>query len=203
MYCSAYMALHAYTHCDTTSSFKGIGKIKPQKKLSQNPIYYPIFASLGDSWDVSDELMNKHEEFTCLMYSSPQYKTVDEVRYAILIRKCGSGEQLNSLHNMDVATLPPCRKFLEQQIKRVNYQVAIWKRSNELYPHIPPPEEDHGWMKGEDGMVEPLWIRGSILQTELTDSKENTMEIDRDESDTDAPCTDTLYDQSDSCSDSD
>ena len=91
------MALHAYryTHCDTTSSFKGIGKMKPLKTRSQNPIYYPIFASIGDSWNVSDELMNKIEEFTCLMYSSPQYKTVDEVRYAMLIRWCGSGEQLS------------------------------------------------------------------------------------------------------------
>ena len=63
MYRGAYMALHAYTHCDTTSSFKEIGKIK----LSQNPIYYPVFASIGDTWNVSDELMNKLEEFTCLM----------------------------------------------------------------------------------------------------------------------------------------
>ena len=32
-------------------------------------------------------------------------------------------------------------------------------------------------------MMEPLWIRGSILPTELTDSIENTMEFDSDESD--------------------
>ena len=52
-------------------------------------------------------------------------------------------------------------------------------------------------------MMEPLWIRGSILPTELTDSIENTMDVDSDDSDTDAPCPDTLYDQSDSASDSD
>ena len=46
-------------------------------------------------------------------------------------------------------------------------------------------------------MMEPLWIRGSILPTELTDSIDNTMDFDSDESDTDAPCTDILYDQSD------
>ena len=93
---------------------------------------------------------------------------------------------------MDMATLPPCRKCLEQHIKRVNYQVAIWKRSNELHPHIPPPVGDHEWMKGEDGMMETLWIGGSILPTELTDSIENTMDVDSDKSGTDAPCTDTL-----------
>ena len=58
-------------------------------------------------------------------------------------------------------------------------------------------------MKGEDGMMEPLWIRGSILPTELTDSIDNTMNFDSDESDTAAPCTDILFDQSDSASDSD
>ena len=59
---------------------------------------------------------------------------------------------------------------------------------NDLRPHIPPPVDDHGWMKGQDGMMEPLWIRGRILPTELTDSIENTMDVDSDESDTDAPC---------------
>ena len=68
---------------------------------------------------------------------------------------------------MDMATLPPCQKCLEQHIKQVNYQVVIWKRSNELHPHIPPPGDDHGWVDGEDGMMGPLWIRGIILATEL------------------------------------
>ena len=49
-------------------------------------------------------------------------------------------------------------------------------------------------------MMEPLWIRGSILPTKLTDSIKNTIDVDSDKSDTDAPCTDTLYDQSDSAS---
>ena len=41
------------------------------------------------------------------------------------------------------------------------------------------------------------------MATELTDSIENTMDVDSDESDTDTPCTDTLYDQSDNATDSD
>ena len=39
------------------------------------------------------------------------------------------------------------------------------------------------------------------MPTELTDSIENTMDVDSDKSDTKAPCTDTPYDQSDSASD--
>ena len=34
-HCTAIMALHAFTRCDTTSSFKGIGKTKPIKLLAK------------------------------------------------------------------------------------------------------------------------------------------------------------------------
>ena len=34
--CTALMSLHAITHCDTTSAFKGIGKIRPIKLLLKN-----------------------------------------------------------------------------------------------------------------------------------------------------------------------
>ena len=34
------------------------------------------------------------------------------------------------------------------------------------------------------------WIRGSILATELTDSIENTMDVDSNKLDTEALCTD-------------
>ena len=30
-YCTALLALHAFTHCDTTSAFRGKGKVKPMK----------------------------------------------------------------------------------------------------------------------------------------------------------------------------
>ena len=58
-------------------------------------------------------------------------------------------------------------------------------------------------LKGEDGMMEPLLIRGIILLTELTDNIENTIDVDSNESDTDASCTDNLSDQRDSATDSD
>ena len=38
VYCAALLAMYAFTRCDTTSAFKGIGKVKPiqllQKKLA-------------------------------------------------------------------------------------------------------------------------------------------------------------------------
>jgi hypothetical protein len=36
-YCTALTALHVFTHCDSTSAFKGIGKVKPIKILQTYP----------------------------------------------------------------------------------------------------------------------------------------------------------------------
>ena len=69
---------------------------------------------------------------------------------------------------MDMATLPPCREALEQHIRRVNYQVAIWKRSHIANPDIPPATDSHGWTI-IDGKLEPLWYDGDMLPKQLTD----------------------------------
>ncbi|KAG1714581.1 hypothetical protein GQR58_001013 [Nymphon striatum] len=44
MYCAALLGLHAFTRCDTTSAFKGIGKVKPLKLLQQKPRYQEVLA---------------------------------------------------------------------------------------------------------------------------------------------------------------
>jgi hypothetical protein len=49
---TAHMVLHGYTGCDSTSAFRGKGKIKPPKLLEKNPHFIQTFAHVGDSWDV-------------------------------------------------------------------------------------------------------------------------------------------------------
>ena len=48
MFCSALLSLHVFTGCDTTSAFKGIGKLKPLKVLEKNTEYKKIFSELGN-----------------------------------------------------------------------------------------------------------------------------------------------------------
>ena len=55
-------------------------------------------------------------------------------------------------------------------IKRVNYQVRIWKLSHIQNPQIPPSPLEHGWIiinKQIGG--EPQWVDGNILPTSLID----------------------------------
>ena len=42
--CTALLALYTFTRCDTTSAFKGIGKVKPIKILEKNSKFEDVFA---------------------------------------------------------------------------------------------------------------------------------------------------------------
>jgi hypothetical protein len=54
--CTALLGLHAFTRCNTTSTYKGIGKVKPIKKLQKSPQFQSALAQIGDSWQISKDL---------------------------------------------------------------------------------------------------------------------------------------------------
>ena len=205
-HCTALMALHAYSGCDSTSAFKGLGKVKPLKKLLQMPKFVPVLARLGDSWHVPTELVDDLDEFTCAIYERPRMRRVDEARFLKMSQLCDTDNDtsIKTSHNIDMANLPPCRKSLEQHIRRVNYQVGIWKRAHITDPDIPLATDGHGWTM-VDGKMEPLWYDGDVLPQQLIDIVEGSPTDDEDESDDDGPLpagTDYLAgDSSDSDSD--
>ncbi len=185
-FCTALLAMHAFSGCDSTSAFKGIGKMKPIKTLQKRPKFVPVFAKLGDKWDVDDDVYAGLEEFTCALYGCPRLKCVNEVRYCKIKAKCDD-DNLRKLHNVDLGLLPPCRRSLIQHVNRVNYQVAIWKRAHEAFPEIPQPDDSHGWDNSKV-ILEPLWFKeDEILPKQLVDILETVnLSSDRsDESDSD------------------
>ena len=74
--CTALLALHAFTRCDTTSAFKGIRKVKPIKILEKIR-FEDVFCKVGQCWNVTDDVFKGLEEFTCSMYGSNKMKDVD------------------------------------------------------------------------------------------------------------------------------
>lgn len=61
---SALMTLHAYSGYNTTSVFKGLGKLKHLKILLKMPRYISVLAKLEDSWEVLDDI----DAFTCAIF---------------------------------------------------------------------------------------------------------------------------------------
>ena len=183
-HCTALMCLHAFTGCDTTSAFKGLGKIKPLKVLQKNPKFAATLSRLGESWEVPEDLIDDLEEFACSMYGRARAHKVNELRYIRIKELCAKDNQLNPSRNLDLGTLPPCRRSLEQHIKRVNYQVGVWKRAHIAQPLVPDVRDGHGWHL-VDGKLEPLWFTGSILPQQLIDIIDDQVQSDEDSDDSD------------------
>ena len=101
-------------------------------------------------------------------------------------------DRLDPSKNVDFAVFPPSFETLKQHMRRSNYQVAVWKRSDEPFHELPDAEQ-HGWVE-EEGFLVPLWSEGSVLPSSVADlledmtveEEENLVEeVDSDDSDSD------------------
>ena len=156
---AALLALHAFTGADSTSAFKGKGKVRSVKLLSQKSKFIHIFAAVSLTWTLDDDhIINDIEEFTCRLYGvGPRVKQVD---VAIKVKNIyWSNVDIRHGLSIDLSTFPPFRRVLAQHIKIVNFQVCIWRRALDHFPEIPSPL-DHGYIVREAGKLEPLWFEG-------------------------------------------
>ena len=76
----AMLGLHALTGCDSVSSFKGIGKLKPLKLLLKSPTYCDTLRDLGDGFKVDDDFLEGCERFICIVFGKAKFDSVNEER---------------------------------------------------------------------------------------------------------------------------
>ncbi|KAJ8404533.1 hypothetical protein AAFF_G00338000 [Aldrovandia affinis] len=150
------------------------------KILNQNSKFIQIFAAVGT-------LGRSMSLFSVVLKSSPVASMVLVLESRKLMRQ----ERLRSRRfvaqassrqglSVDLSTFPPCKRVLLEHMKRVNFQVCVWKRAHEHYPEIPSPL-DHGFhINSETGKLEPLWFEGDVIPKALVDvlAEEDTDEDD-------------------------
>ena len=123
MYTQPYCtACHTFTKCDITSAFRGIGKVKPIRLLQKMPRYQASFASLCESWEVSEKLIDTIEVVTCAMYGKPRLKSVDKLRAQMLVAKCGKDdEQIAPTRTVDGKSVN-----MQKMFDSTNQTLIIW-----------------------------------------------------------------------------
>lgn len=142
---NALTGFHAFTGCDSISSFAGKGKRTCYKALLSNETFLEMFSSLGSSQDVSDQLMDSIQRFVCALYGSKS-ADVNTARYTLF---CTSAPIEKSL--------PPNKDALTQHLKRANYQSFIWRQCLKPIMVLNPPQ-DHGWIMEDSLNVK--WLTG-------------------------------------------
>ena len=143
-YCKALLGLHAFTGCDSTSAFKGKGKVRAIKWMLKDEKILKAAAALGNDWTLSDDIISGLQRLTCRLYGMPRVNDVNECRYIKLTSVC-CPDDLNVIHptkKFDTAFIPPAYVSFIEHTKRVNFEVVKWKRSHMRFPLIQSPSAD-------------------------------------------------------------
>ena len=185
----AFLGLHAFTGCDSTSSFVGKGKIRPLSIMKKDEVLLDIFAGLGMQEQIDDSTLKHLERFVCLMYGHTSSNDVNKVRATIVRQRFTPGDDRPMSHRrgLDLSQLPPCRNALVKHIKRANYQAMIWRQASQTRPDLPSPDEN-GWVQTDNGTLEIDWCDGQILPSEIVDILADSEFTQQEAMDDDEPC---------------
>lgn len=137
---------HAYTGCDTVSSFATRGKKTAWDTWKAYEEATPTFLSLSTGPAlVSDSDIAVLERFTILLYDrTSTLVSIDECRKHLFTKK---GRAMDAI--------PPTRAALEQHIKRAVYQGGhCWGKMLQVTLNLPSPG-DWGWV--DPSSWKPLW----------------------------------------------
>ena len=84
---SSLLGFHAFTGCDSTSSFVRKDKVKPLKLLKNSKHIQRIFQSLGNEPHTSEETRKELQKFTCRIYGGSVISDIESLRYLKAKRK--------------------------------------------------------------------------------------------------------------------
>ena len=126
---------HAFSGCDTTSSFNGKGK-----------------KSVWEAWKAFPEVTNaflfiRENPFEQIDIDSPHFETLE--RFTVIIYDKTSGcqdvnesrRELFCKKSRNLENLPPTQDVLAQHVKRVIFQSSVWSLSSDLQCAIPLPND--------------------------------------------------------------
>ena len=142
---------HAFTGCDTVSSFSGRGKKTAWETWSVFPEVTDAFISLMGQPDQSDveAAMGMLARFVVLVYDKTSCQSyVNEVRVNLFARK-----------GRDVLNIPPTRGCLVEHVRRAAHQAGYcWSQSLLPMPVLAEPE-GWGWTRTAEGEWEVFWSK--------------------------------------------
>ncbi len=80
---------------EIVSAFAGRGQLNALKMVRKDISCQETFKQLGKSWNLSEELLQKTEQFTCRMYvANSSNDKVNELHYQLFCSKRGDVESI-------------------------------------------------------------------------------------------------------------
>lgn len=131
--------MHAFTGCDTTSSFFGHGKGKFVSLIEQHPHLKAQAATFLEPSVSQDLIEQAGEQLILALYGQMHSGSLDELRYELFIKSA-------SKKSFNLARLPPTSDAARWHSMRAYHQVQTW------LGNVTNPCQ-WGWKKGSSGLL--------------------------------------------------
>ena len=143
--CNSLIGVHAFTECDTVSSFSGPEKVTALKLLLKEDSFQEAFCEMGKMWIVNAKQLRAFEKFACSMHAANINTTgVNELRFQLCCVKKGYIES---------SRLPPRRNCLTMHVIQANYQTGIWWHRSLQPCSFVSNSSDHAWAMVDDKLA--------------------------------------------------
>ena len=169
----ALIGLHAFSGNDYVSSFFRKGKVAFWKGMVKKTEYVNLFADLGTSLQVPEEVLAGLEKFVCAIYGNERIQLVNEVRKKMFLQKFENEKRIT-----DLSLLPPCQSNLRLHIQRSNYVASIFRQAGCLMMDLDDPA-NHGWDERGSVVWSDVCYPDDVAELLLTNEIVNDDDDDR------------------------
>ncbi|KAG1672156.1 hypothetical protein GQR58_016107 [Nymphon striatum] len=154
-------AFHAYSGCDTTSSFFGKGKMRVWNAWKNYPSASRAFIYIFDNPFAPVDLSSQHfkdiERLTVILYDKTStLEFVNECRKQLFAQRG------------NLESIPPTQDALLLHVQRTAYQTGILATCRTETPDVPTPDK-WGWKILDGYNYQPIWMTISEAAKVYTD----------------------------------
>ena len=149
-HCDAMVAMYTFAGCDYSPAFNKKGKTRPVELMLKDEKFIDAFTKLGvssSSSELTEDMINTIEEFTCLLYGHKKCTDVNKALYPTFCEKYKPNlneTPLAAIKSIDPTTFPPCRSVLIVHIKRSFLISTLYKNASLPDPSYGMNPLDHG-----------------------------------------------------------
>ena len=151
--CNALPAFHSFTGSNYKASLTRKEKITTFKLLQKRTKAREVFTEIGNAFSLNDSILERVEQYLCLLYGKKKYGSIDDVRLQMFVekykqfsKKGGKKETVLKIKKLGGTSCPPWYMVFAQKIKRTLLVARRWKCSYmQFQPHRNLVNMDGGW----------------------------------------------------------
>ena len=181
--------IYGFLGNDYSLAFFKKGKKRPIELMARVPKFVDAFEKFGET-ELNEEIYVTVEECVCHLYGYKRETDINVVRSLMFTSKTKPKSMkrspLDGLKSIYPRVFPPCRRELEQQIKRGWFVAMLYKSTTEQFPFYDKTPIDYGWKLSEcKEFIVIDWFHGEQVPAQVENLVTSTSQEGEEEDESD------------------